>query len=175
MKNYILSQGNNNTVIALSKTEAAKLYLSDTRTEIGAEARKMQFANTINDLVVQFIRLDFSEELQAELLVMERLQLLDFRTAEREIRQLWLEVFEHKLLQLHKVGFVHRGLSRDLQRPSNVGGEKYDNIILTAEGLRLIDVGISAIKSEVGDKIFGHYVHQELKELEIFKGYFMGR
>lgn len=171
MKNYILSQGNNNTVIALSKTEVAKLYLSDTRTEIGAEARKMQFANTINDLVVKFIRLDFSEELQAELLVMERLQLLDFRTAEREIRQLWLEVFEHKLFQLHKAGFVHR----DLQRPSNVGGEKYDNIILTTEGLRLIDVGISAIKSEVGDKIFGHYLAQELKELEVFKEYFMGR
>jgi serine/threonine protein kinase len=171
MKNYTLSQGNNNTVIALSKTEAAKLYLADTRTEIGAEARKMQFANTINNLVVKFIRLDFSEELQAEMLVMERLHLLDFRTAEREIRQLWLEVFEYQLLQLHKAGFVHR----DLQRPSNVGGEKYDNIILTAEGLRLIDVGISALKNEVGDKIFAYYIANELKELEVFKEYFMTR
>jgi serine/threonine protein kinase len=171
MKNYILSQGNNNTVIALSTTEAAKLYVGDSRTEIGAEARKMQFANQINDLVVRFIRLDFSEELQAEMLVMERLKLLDFRTAEREIRQLWLEVFEYKLLHLHKAGFVHR----DLQRPSNVGGEKYDNIILTEEGLRLIDVGISALQSEVGDKIFKHYVAQEVKELEIFKEYFMSR
>jgi len=171
MKNYILSQGNNNTVIALSTTEVAKLYVGDSRTEIGAEARKMQFANQVNDLVVRFIRLDFSEELQAEMLVMERLKLLDFRTAEREIRQLWLEVFEYKLLQLHKAGFVHR----DLQRPSNVGGEKYDNIILTEEGLRLIDVGISALQSEVGDKIFKHYVTQEVKELEVFKEYFMSR
>lgn len=171
MKNYILSQGNNNTVIALSTTEVAKLYVGDSRTEIGAEARKMQFANQVNDLVVRFIRLDFSEELQAEMLVMERLKLLDFRTAEREIRQLWLEVFEYKLLQLHKVGFVHRGL----QRPSNVGGEKYDNIILTEEGLRLIDIGISALQSEVGDKIFKHYVAQEVRELEVFKEYFMSR
>lgn len=171
MKNYILSQGNNNTVIALSTTEVAKLYVGDSRTEIGAEARKMQFANQVNDLVVRFIRLDFSEELQAEMLVMERLKLLDFRTAEREIRQLWLEVFKYKLLQLHKAGFVHR----DLQRPSNVGGEKYDNIILTEEGLRLIDVDISALQSEVGDKIFKHYVTQEVKELEVFKEYFMSR
>ena len=41
-----LSEGDNNTVIALSETEVAKLYHGDTRSEIGSEARKMQFAKT---------------------------------------------------------------------------------------------------------------------------------
>ena len=54
-----LFTGNNNTVIALSETEVAKLSADDTRTEIGAEAEKMKFANGVNDLVVRFIRLDF--------------------------------------------------------------------------------------------------------------------
>jgi hypothetical protein len=45
-----LSSGANNTVIALSQTEVAKLYTGDTRSEIGSKAEKMQFANTINGL-----------------------------------------------------------------------------------------------------------------------------
>ena len=53
-----LSSGNNNTVIVLSDTEVAKLFTGDTRSEIGLEAEKMKFANSINSLVVKFIRLD---------------------------------------------------------------------------------------------------------------------
>ena len=68
-----LSAGSNNKVIALSETQAAKLFTGDTRSDIGSEAIKMQYANSINGLVVQFIRLDYNEELQAEMLVMERL------------------------------------------------------------------------------------------------------
>lgn len=71
-----LSSGANNTVIVLSETEVAKLYTGDTRSEIGSEAEKMKFANTINELVVKFVRLDFNETLQAEMLVMERITLL---------------------------------------------------------------------------------------------------
>ena len=65
-----LSSGANNTVIVLSETEVGKLFVGDTRSEIGSEAEKMRFANHINDLVVRFIRLDFHEEVQAEMLVM---------------------------------------------------------------------------------------------------------
>ena len=39
--------------------EVAKLYVEDTRSDIGSEAEKMRFANGINELVVKFIRLDF--------------------------------------------------------------------------------------------------------------------
>ena len=133
-----ISSGANNTVIALSATEVAKLFAEDTRSDIGSEAEKMKFANNINDWVVHFIRMDYSELLQAELLVMERLFPIDYRAYEVEKRELWYSVFEDELKALHKGEFVHR----DLKRPSNIDGDKFDNILLTDKGLRLIDVGI---------------------------------
>jgi serine/threonine protein kinase len=166
-----LSAGDNNTVIVLSETEAGKLFIGDTRSEIGSEAEKMQFANTINNLVVKFIRLEFNELIQAEMLVMERIHPLDFRSYEVEIRELWLDVFENDLQELHRAGFVHR----DLKRPSNIQGLAFDNILLTQTGLRLIDVGISALKKQVGDKIFEKYIEIENKEIAEFKQYFLNR
>ena len=125
-----LSSGANNSVIVLSDTEVAKLFTHDTRSDIGSEAEKMKYANTINDLVVKFIRLDYHEELQAQMLVMERIRPIDYRAYEVEIRQLWFEVFESEMDVLHKAGFVHR----DLKRPSNIGGLAFDNILLTEQG-----------------------------------------
>lgn len=83
-----LSSGANNTVIVLSDTEVAKLFTGDTRSDIGSEAEKMKFANAVNDLIVKFIRLDYNENLQAEMLVMERLHPMDYRAYEVEIREL---------------------------------------------------------------------------------------
>jgi serine/threonine protein kinase len=166
-----LSSGANNTVIVLSDTEVAKLFTGDTRSDIGSEAEKMKFANAVNELIVKFIRLDYNEELQAEMLVMERLRPMDYRAYEVEIRELWLDVFEDELHALHKAGFVHR----DLKRPSDIGGLAFDNILLTEQGLRLIDVGISALRSQVGEKIFDKYVEIELQEMQIFRTYFLNR
>ena len=81
------------------------------------------------------------------------------------------EVFEDELKELHQQGFVHR----DLKRPSNLWGERYDNIFLTNQGLRLIDVGISALKVQVGEKLFDKYIKVELQELAEFKHYFLSR
>lgn len=166
-----LSSGANNTVIVLSETEVAKLFTEDTRSDIGSEAEKMIFANRINGLVVQFIRLDYNDDLQAEFLVMERLKPLDFRAYEVEIRELWWTVFEDELTALHKAGFVHR----DLKRPSDIGGLAFDNILLTEQGLRLIDVGISALRSKVNDKIFDKFLEIEQQEMRLFKEYFLNR
>lgn len=166
-----LSSGANNTVIAISDTEVGKLFIGDTRSDIGSEAEKMQFANSINDLVAKFIRLDYNESLQAEMLVMERIQPIDFRAYEVEIRELWIDVFEDELNALHQSGFVHR----DLKRPSNIGGLSFDNILLTHSGLRLIDVGISALLKQVGDKIFEKYVEIEKNEMAEFREYFLNR
>ena len=85
-----LSACSNSKVIALSEAEAAKLFTGDTRSDIGSEAAKMKYANSINGLVVQFICLDYNEELQAEMLVMERLYPIDYRAYEIEKRELWL-------------------------------------------------------------------------------------
>lgn len=166
-----LSSGANNTVIVLSETEVAKLFTDDTRSDIGSEADKMKFANGINDLVVKFIRLDFNTEFNAELLIMERIKPIDYRAFEVEKRELWLDVFEDELKELHRNGFVHR----DIRRPSNIGGLTFDNILLTEQGIRLIDVGISALRTQVGDIIFEKFVEQELEELKIFKEYFISR
>jgi serine/threonine protein kinase len=105
------------------------------------------------------------------MLVMERIHPLDFRSYEVEIRELWLDVFENDLQELHRAGFVHR----DLKRPSNIQGLAFDNILLTQTGLRLIDVGISALKKQVGDKIFEKYIEIENKEIAEFKQYFLNR
>jgi len=166
-----LSVGANNVVIALSETEVGKLFSGDTRSDIGSEAEKMKFANRVNGLVVHFIRLDVNEELDSDMLVMERLYPLDFRAYETERRLLWLDVFEDELRQLHLAGFVHR----DLKRPSDMPGETFDNIFLTQKGLRLIDVGISALKDQVGDRLFRRFVEEERQELEAFRAYFLNR
>jgi len=166
-----LSSGANNTVIVLSETEVGKLFVGDSRSDLGSEAEKMQFANRINQLVARFIRLEYNEPIQAEMLVMERIFPIDFRSYEVEIRELWMNVFEDEIKALHQAGFVHR----DLKRPSNIGGLAFDNILLTQTGLRLIDVGISALKHQVGEKIFDKYVEVELKEIEEFRTYFLNR
>ena len=166
-----LSSGANNTVIVLSDTEVAKLFTQDTRSDIGSEAEKMKFANAVNGLVVRLLRLEYDESLKAEMLVMERLKPLDYRAYEVEIRELWFSVFEDELLALHQAGFVHR----DLKRPSGIGGLAFDNILLTEQGLRLIDTGISALRTQVNDKIFDKYTEIECLEMDVFKDYFLSR
>ncbi len=158
-------------MIALSSTEVAKLFTEDTRSDIGSEAEKMKYANQINSLVVKFVRLDLDEAKKWEMLVMERLYPLDFRTYEHEARVLQMDVFEEELKQLHEAGFAHR----NVRRPSSESGEVFDNVFLTAQGIRLIDVGISAIRSTVGEKLFSLYVAQEKEEFAAFRNCYLSR
>jgi len=167
----LLSSGANNKVIALTETEVAKLFTGDTRSDIGSEGEKMKFANSINGVVCKFLRLDYNEPLLAEMLVMERIYPIDYRAHEIEKRALWFDVFFDEMEQLHKAGFVHR----DIRRPSDITGQPFDNILLTDNGIRLIDVGISALLSQVGDKLYYKYLETEIKELQEFKAYFLSR
>lgn len=166
-----LSRGANNAVIALTEQEVGKLFTGDTRSDIGSEAEKMRYANKVNSLVVKFLRLETNAEANADMLVMERVYPLDFRAYEVERRELWLSVFADELGELHRAGFVHR----DLRRPSNLPGERFDNILLTETGLRLIDVGISVLRHQVGDSFFATYVQRELEELAAFGAFLVGR
>ncbi len=165
-----LSSGANNTVVAISEIEVGKIFSGDTRSDMGSEAQKMKFANSINELLVKFIQLDELNQ-EAEILVMERVYPMDFRAYEQETRVLWIEVFEDELIELHKAGFCHSHLFR----PSDIGGQPFDNILLTQKGIRLIDVGISALKEQVGERLFARFVKQELEEFEKFREYFLSR
>ena len=166
-----LSRGANNAVIALTQTEVGKLFTGDTRSDIGSEAEKMRFANGVNALVVKFLRLEANTEAGADMLVMERIYPLDFRAYEVERRELWLSVLADELAALHRAGFAHR----HLRRPGNIGGERFDNILLTETGLRLIDVGISVLRHQVGDSFFANYVREEEEELTAFGAFLLGR
>jgi serine/threonine protein kinase len=166
-----LSVGAHNAVVALNEREAGKLFTGDTRSDIGSEAEKMRFANMVNSLIVKFVRIEYNDEHNAEMLVMERLYPMDYRAYEFGKRELWFDVFEDELKQLHNAGFAHR----DIRRPSDIGGEPYDNVLLTSKGLRLIDVGVSALKENVGEKLFQRYIDEEWKEVEAFRVYFLER
>jgi len=166
-----LSSGENNTVIAISENQVGKLFSGDTRSDIGSEAEKMQYANKVNRLVVKFIRLDQDENSGSDMLVMERLFPMDYRAFEVEKREIWFSVFEDELNELHKAGFVHR----DIKRPAEISGMQYDNVFLTESGLRLIDLGISALKDKVGDMLFDKYIKEELEEVNEFKEFFLSR
>ncbi|MBC6611431.1 hypothetical protein H8B15_10880 [Hymenobacter sp. BT507] len=115
--------------------------------------------------------MEYNPTLDTDMLVMERIYPLDFRAYEVEMRELWLDVFTDELHALHAAGFVHR----DLQRPSNLPGERFDNILLTTHGQRLIDVGISVLQRQVGESFFSAYVQREREELELFGQFFLER
>ncbi len=149
----------------------AKLFEGDTRSDIGSEAEKLKFANGINGLISKFIRLDYDEALQADMLVPERIYPIDYRTCEVEKRVLWADVFLDEMAQLHKAGFVHRYI----RRPSEITGQPFDNILLGNNGIRLLDVGISALHSQVGDKLFNKFLEVEKAELEEFRQFFLSR
>lgn len=167
----VLSSGENNTVIVLNENEVGKIFAGDTRSDIGSEAEKMKYANKINDLIVKFKRLEVNENLNSDMLVMERIYPMDYRAYEFERRELWMDLFRSQLIELHKQGFVHR----DLKRPSNISGDRFDNILLTDKGIRLIDVGISAIMEKVGESLFKRYINLEMEELKVFEDYFLNR
>ena len=51
----------------------------------------------------------------------------------------------------------------------------YDNVFLTEKGFRLIDVGISALRHQVGNRLFDRFVKLEMEEFEKFRIFFLDR
>jgi hypothetical protein len=166
-----LSKGTYHYVVALDEDTVAKIFEGDAHSDIETEAAAMRFANEINDLVVKLVRTDFDEQLDANVLVMERLYPFDCRAYELEKRELWLEAFEYELKQLHEAGWLHG----DLYQPGNAPGVSFDNIFLTPQGIRLIDTGKAVLKQNAGEMLFEKKVRDEWEAVSMFKGYFLGR
>lgn len=72
-----LSSGTKNIVLALDPIEFAKPYLEEIRYDFGSEAENMCFANKVNGLACRFIRLDFYQTHNDDVLVSERIYPID--------------------------------------------------------------------------------------------------
>lgn len=158
-------------MVALDDDTVAKIFEGDAHSDIETEAATMRFANEINELVVKLIRTDFDEQLDADILVMERLYPLDFRAYELEKRELLAEAFEFELKQLHEAGWLHG----NLYQPGNTPGASFNHIFLTPRGIRLIDTGRAVLQRDAGEMLFEKYVRDEWEAVRMFKEYFLRR
>ncbi len=171
MKSYSrqLSAGSEAVVVALSDTEAGKLFPDGTAAT--AEAETLQAANAVNGLLVRLLRLDTYEPTSSAVLVLERLRPLDFRAVEVERRSAYLEVFTDELEELHAAGFVHG----HLQREAGFGSGEWDNILLTDTGLRLIDTGRAVLRDATDEAAFDAALQAERTAVEAFREHFLSR
>lgn len=167
--NYVLlSEGDNGQVIVY-KENVAKVF------ELGSIAAKeeyaaMKFANSVNKLVVNAIELKPSEDYKYDLLIMERVYPLQYRAINIESRQEMFAQFEKQLKELHKAGFAHW----DIQRPTSFQkGAIWDNIILTPQGLRLIDTGNSIYPGHINQDELEDAIEDDIACLNNFKSVFL--
>ena len=172
----LLSKGFNNAVYALSSGEfsspekgewVGKLF----REEFSYpewELRALKAMNKINSLMVKGLKI--VECKKGDLLIMERLYALQPRAIDKEQRLIMLEEFLQQLRELHASGWAHA----DVKRPSHCckgDGDQWNNIIPTADGIRLIDAG-SAINS--GDPMFSQEAQKDLADFCEFAKWFVG-
>ena len=173
----ILTRNPNGYVIEISETEVGKVLYNNSRTQLEMEAAKLKYANEINDLLVKFIRID-TDDTETNGLVTERLYPLQFRALSIEHRVKLYNDFERKLIELHEKGFVHNDISHASTHLVDRQTLKqdyplYSNVILTNSSLRLIDVGISFLKIDIGIIRFEDRVRIELGNLQDFKTIFL--
>ncbi|HIP13604.1 MAG TPA: hypothetical protein EYG73_12925 [Arcobacter sp.] len=155
-------------VIAISDTLVAKVFKD--KSDLEKESKNLQFANSINGLFVKFERNIFLKN--NNLMIMERVFSLEFRAYEYSKKLEFFNKFQESMNELHQYGFVFR----DIMTTYFGGGREFPNIILTHEGIRLIDTELSVLATEVDIETFNEYVTIEKKEIEgYFKEYFLNK
>ncbi|MEI6140284.1 MAG: hypothetical protein WCP85_13535 [Mariniphaga sp.] len=186
MSHEIISESHYHRIVALSDSEVGKIppinplvfvnvatgkesSMLNFKMDINLEIKKLIYANAINDLMVRFIRKDKFDE-STDMLVMERLYPLDFQNMEKRERISIFERFETQINELHIKGFLHG----DIEHPMRANPDfLFNNIIMTDNGLRLIDTGFSVLRKDEPDK-FLNLLRGELLEIKDFKEYFLG-
>ena len=190
----ILTQTDNTIIVALSDTEIGKVILpnnvqfvnaqtgepvdlfGDTMPTLEKEMAALQYANSVNDLMPQFIKTQtWQSENGAEydMMVMERLYPLPFNHFDMPTRETMMSVFKKKLVELHEHHFVHG----DLMRPTNffTRGNKewmFSNVIQTQNGLRLLDAGFGTICNKKNIELYVSILMRERLEIEDLKEYY---
>ena len=142
--------------------------------ELKLEAEKLKYANDINDLLVKFIRTDTINGINV--LVTERHYPMQSRAFDYQQRLDFMRAFKVRLMELHAHGFAHG----DLDFPILFNAEyargymdrtycQSENVILTQQGVVLIDTGRSALKEDVCEQRFNEvkqYDFHGLLEIE---------
>ena len=134
---------------------------------VDTQIHSMQYANSVNDLMVKFVRKDTYQG--KEMLVMERLYPIPVDSLTKaELAERVLD-FEIKMKELHEARFVHG----DIRRPRWRAPECFDNIVLTKDGFRLIDTDFSIVMNRDNIEQFVYKKFDEKDELKSFSYYFL--
>lgn len=159
----LISEGDNNKVIKWEEGTVAKLFDLGNK-QAKAELELLQAANKVNTLLVKGIRTTYSPCYNYEMVVMERLIVLDKRTLSLSEKKVLINTFKLQLGELHNKGFVHG----DIKRPATYQrGDIWDNVCITPDGIRLIDVGCSSLNATP------EAVALDVKEANEFVTYFL--
>ena len=142
-------------VVALDEMRVAKFGSYERLKE---EAKKMSFANKINDLVVKFFEIKKNID-GSYCIVMERLFSLHYSSIDLKTKQKFCTEFDGKLRELHRAGFIHGDISFN----------NNPNYILTNTGIRLIDTGMSILNNDIDNIVFNNLKKQEVDKIEQVK------
>lgn len=151
-----LSAGAHNTVWAIDDETVAKQFeLGEPQAQ--RELLALQKAPRLLPKPDQVVP---SDGFEFDLLLMERLTVMDKRNFDHEVRAAMLGVFETELFSLHDAGWAHG----DIRRIADQGGT-WDNVIWTPSGIRLIDAGNAVFGDE---PTFAETRRRDLQDLKMF-------
>lgn len=176
----LLSSGYNNSVYTLETGEynspvegqwVVKVFEDDDffGPNLEKEYQALIQMGSINSLMVKVWDLTSHPSKKEELLIMERLVPVQPRAIDKETRLEFLKKFLDELKELHAQGWTHA----DIKRPSHCcdsDSDKWDNVIPTMEGIRLIDAGC-AVNQE--NPYFPDEIQKDLADFCEFAKWFM--
>ena len=196
MSSTIIHQTPTTIIVALSDSTVGKVILPNAMVWVNAttgepvdflnsggptvesETRLLKYANVINDLMPKYIGqedwLHTPTNKSYRMMVMERLYPLKINHFDLPTRKIMLKDFEEKLKALHDQNFVHG----DFMRPTSFfnRGDRawmFANIIQTATGLRLVDVGAAQIYNKENARLFVQILLREQSEINDFRTYYL--
>ena len=154
-----LANGSNNMCYYKGNV-VAKVFRLQAEYKPEKEGEQLKKANKVNSLAVNFLGLEYFDN--CTVVYMEKLTPLNREDFTFQVREQMLAVFKDQLRELHSQGIYHI----DIKTPFG----SFSNVILTAEGLKLIDWGRSYELASYGVKL----VHRkEWEDVDAFCKWFL--